>query len=94
MASSICVTRELFADGCERPPEVEDRAVPGHWEGDLLSGARNTHIATLVEHSSRFVILVRVRGKDTESVVGAEWTHSVYLVLKGENPCTTKESRS
>jgi IS30 family transposase len=55
----------------ERPPEAEDRAVPGHWEGDLLSGARNTHVATLVERSSRFVMLVRVGGKDTESVVAA-----------------------
>ena len=55
----------------ERPQEVEDRAVPGHWEGDLLSGSRNTHIATLVERSSRFVMLVQVRGKDTESVVAA-----------------------
>ncbi len=55
----------------ERPPEAEDRAVPGHWEGDLLSGSRNTHVATLVERSSRFVMLVRVRGKDTESVVAA-----------------------
>jgi IS30 family transposase len=55
----------------ERPPEVEDRAVPGHWEGDLLSGSRNTHIATLVERSSRFVMLLQLRGKDTESVVAA-----------------------
>jgi IS30 family transposase len=55
----------------ERPPEVEDRALPGHWEGDLLSGSRNTHVATLVERSSRFVMLVRVGGKDTESVVAA-----------------------
>jgi IS30 family transposase len=55
----------------ERPPEAEDRAVPGHWEGDLLSGSRNTHVATLVERSSRFVMLVRVGGKDTESVVYA-----------------------
>jgi IS30 family transposase len=55
----------------ERPPEVEDRAVPGHWEGDLLSGSRNTHIATLVERSSRFVMLVRVGGKDTETVIAA-----------------------
>jgi IS30 family transposase len=55
----------------ERPPEAEDRAVPGHWEGDLLAGSRNTHVATLVERSSRFVMLVRVDGKDTESVVRA-----------------------
>lgn len=55
----------------ERPPEAEDRAVPGHWEGDLLAGSRNTHVATLVERSSRFVVLVRVSGKDTESVVAA-----------------------
>jgi IS30 family transposase len=55
----------------ERPPEAEDRAVPGHWEGDLISGSRNTHIATLVERSSRFVVLVRLSGKDTETVVEA-----------------------
>jgi IS30 family transposase len=55
----------------ERPPEAEDRAVPGHWEGDLLAGSRNTHVATLVERSSRFVMLVRVDGKDTGSVVRA-----------------------
>ena len=55
----------------ERPPSVEDRAVPGHWEGDLLSGRANSHIATLVERHSRFVMLVRLRGKDTQSVVQA-----------------------
>ena len=54
----------------ERPPEVEDRAIPGHWEGDLLAGAANTHVATLVERHSRFLLLVRVEGKDTQSVVG------------------------
>ncbi len=51
--------------------KVEDRAVPGHWEGDLLAGSRNTHIATLVERQSRFVMLVKVDGKDTQTVVQA-----------------------
>ena len=55
----------------QRPAEVEDRAIPGHWEGDLLAGGKNSHIATLVERQSRFVMLVRVPGKDTDSVVGA-----------------------
>lgn len=55
----------------ERPPTVEDRAIPGHWEGDLLSGSNNSHIATLVERRSRYVPLVRVAGKDTTSVVNA-----------------------
>ena len=55
----------------ERPPSVADRAVPGHWEGDLLSGAKNTHIATRVERTSRYVQLVRVAGKDTTAVITA-----------------------
>jgi len=55
----------------ERPACIEDRTIPGHWEGDLLSGARNSHIATLVERTSRYVQLVRVSGKDTTTVVSA-----------------------
>lgn len=55
----------------ERPAEVEDRSIPGHWEGDLISGSKNTHIATLVERYSRFTMLVQVNGKDTASVVSA-----------------------
>lgn len=55
----------------KRPAEIEDRAIPGHWEGDLLSGGNNTHIATLVERHSRYVLLVRVKGKDTDNVVAA-----------------------
>jgi IS30 family transposase len=55
----------------ERPAEVEDRAIPGHWEGDLLAGSNNTYIATLVERHSRYVMLVKVAGKDTASVVSA-----------------------
>lgn len=55
----------------QRPSSVDDRATPGHWEGDLISGSHNSHIATLVERQSRFLMLVRVGGKDTSSVVGA-----------------------
>jgi len=55
----------------ERPAEVEDRAIPGHWEGDLLRGTRNTHIATLVERHSRFVMLIKIPSRDTAAVVGA-----------------------
>ena len=55
----------------EGPAEAADRAVPGHWEGDLLTGARNSHIATLVERHSRFLLLIRLAGKDTANVVRA-----------------------
>jgi len=59
----------------DRPPEIEDRAIPGHWEGDLLGGAKNSHIATLVERQSRFTALVKVPSKDTAAVVAALSRH-------------------
>ena len=55
----------------ERPATVEDRAVPGHWEGDLLSGSKNSYIATLVERHTRYVTLAKVANKDTQTVVSA-----------------------
>ena len=59
----------------ERPAEIEDRAIPGHWEGDLLGGTNNSHIATLVERHSRFTALIKVPSKDTAAVVAALSRH-------------------
>jgi IS30 family transposase len=63
----------------ERPAEAEDRAVPGHWEGDLLAGARNTYVVTLVERHSRYCMLMKVDGKDTATVVAVLSRHVQQL---------------
>ena len=63
----------------ERPASVEDRAIPGHWEGDLIAGSNNSYIATLVERQTRYVMLVRVTSKDTETVISALIKHAEKL---------------
>jgi len=63
----------------ERPAEAADRAVPGHWEGDLLFGSNNSQIATLVERHTRYCMLVRVKSKDTETVINALIRHAHKL---------------
>ncbi len=63
----------------ERPASVEERAVPGHWEGDLLFGSNNSQIATLVERHTRYVMLVRVKSKDTKTVISALIKHAHKL---------------
>ncbi len=77
-ASTAGQPRGQIIDGVsirDRPADVHDRAMPGHWEGDLMAGAQNSHIATLVERRSRFTMLVKVPGKDTASVVTALSRH-------------------
>jgi IS30 family transposase len=63
----------------ERPASVADRALPGHWEGDLLFGSKNSQIATLVERHTRYAMLVKVTGKDTETVINALIKHARKL---------------
>lgn len=63
----------------ERPASVEDRAVPGHWEGDLLFGSKNSQIATLVERHTRYAMLVKVTGKDTDTLITALIKHARKL---------------
>lgn len=73
-ATTAGQTREQIVDAVsirDRPAEVEDPTIPGHWEGELLSGSRNSHIATLVERSLQFAMLIIVEGKDSDSVVSA-----------------------
>ena len=70
----------------ERPAEAEDRAIPGHWEGDLLSGGKNSYVATLVERHSRFLMLIKVPSKETEAVVAALSLHI------GKLPATLRRS--
>lgn len=73
-ASTEGQPRGRIVDGIsirQRPADIEDRAIPGHWEGDLITGSKNSHIATLVERQSRFTMLVKIDGKDTHSVVTA-----------------------
>ena len=75
-------SRDQIADAVsirERPAEIEDRAIPGHWEGDLLSGSKNSHIVTLVERHSRFTTLLKVPSKDTAVVVEALTRHARKL---------------
>jgi IS30 family transposase len=63
----------------ERPASVEDRAVPGHWEGDLLCGSGSSQIATLVERQTRYVMLVKIASKDSETVASALIKHASKL---------------
>ena len=66
----------------ERPASVEDRAVPGHWEGNLLGGTHNSYIATLVERQSRYVMLAKIEQKDADTVAAALIKHAQRLLTE------------
>jgi len=72
----------------ERPASAADREVPGHWEGDLLFGSHNSQIATLVERQTRYVMLVKVAGKDTQTVIDALIQHAMKLPQELYNSLT------
>jgi IS30 family transposase len=77
----------------ERPAEAEDRAVPGHWEGDLLCGPRHTQIITLVERHSRFTTLIKVKDSRTETVVNALARHARTLPRKLKRSLTWDQGK-
>jgi IS30 family transposase len=77
----------------ERPAEAEDRAVPGHWEGDLLLGSKSSQIATLVERQSRFTTLVKVTSRQTDVVVGALARHIRKLPMELRRSLTWDRGR-
>ena len=78
----------------ERPAEVEDRAIPGHWEGDLLAGGKNSYMATLVERHSRFLMLIKVPSKDTAVVVAAVHSWAGRISFNGTGTTRSCKRRS
>ena len=83
-ASTAGQPRGQIIDGLsvrDRHADVKDRAIPGHWEGDLITGSQNTHVVTWMERQSPFTLLVKVQGKETTNVVTALSTQIRQLPL-------------